>query len=142
MFLDRIEDANSNELVMCGCAVMVTGFRSLHLARVKRFLTQCDQWFHDDGLSVSLRLLEHLKVETNMMSEKEAGKHGAQGDQPDQQARAARHQIHHLAFNCNRTGRSEDVYCRVLDTFFLSLSVSGRTLIRTEARRMKLMMRT
>ena len=45
-------------------------------------------------------------------------------------------------FNRNRTGMSEDVYCSVLDTFFLSLSVSGRTLIRTEARRMKLMMRT
>ena len=53
MLPDRIEDANSNELVMCGCAVMVTGFRSLHLARVKRFLTQCDQWYHDDGLRTS-----------------------------------------------------------------------------------------
>ena len=37
-----------------------------------------------------------MKMGSNLMSEKERGKHCTKGNQPDQQAGAACHQIHHL----------------------------------------------
>ena len=56
----------------------------------------CHNGQHNGFMMVS----NHLKIsqlETCLVSEKETGKHCTKGDQPDQQAGAACHQIHHLA---------------------------------------------